>query len=137
MAAPGPVRRGRWRRGRVGWTAGAAGRAVILLVSVEGREMLRGHYRAGAGWEGSDPEAASRIWEDSDPVMHGSALARSCRVDETWEGDKGRRKQARRSSPVPHTGATYGVSGSAALPAQVRWHGLGPRRGAVPVVSQR
>lgn len=49
---------------------------------------------------------------------------------ETWEGDR-----------VEEGGSakccTYGVSGSAALPAQVRWHGLGPRRGAVRVVSQR
>lgn len=51
--------------------------------------------RAGATGEGWDTEAASRIWEDQSCT---GLRSPELRVDETWEGDKGRRKQAWRSS---------------------------------------
>lgn len=73
------------------------GRAVTPLASAEGREPVRGHDRAGAAREGSNTEAASRIWEDR-PGSCTGLRSPELRVDETWEGDKGRRKQARRSS---------------------------------------
>lgn len=64
---------------------------------MEGRELVRGHDRAGAAREGSDTEAAFRIWEDR-PRARTGLRSPELRVDETWEGDKGRRKQARLSS---------------------------------------
>lgn len=83
---------------------GSAGRPVRRR---GGLSLYRPQWRA-ASWseattasgdagEGSDTEAASSIWEDRTRSCTG-LRSPELRVDETWEGDKGRRKQAWRSS---------------------------------------
>lgn len=118
----GSVRRGRWRRGRVGWTVGAAGRAVTLPSLSAGPAEGREPVCAGPPGKARAPEQLAGFGKIR-PSLARVCAPPSCGLS---RGKVTRGGGRRLGGQVLHPpGATYGVSGSAALPAQVRWHGLG------------